>query len=86
MDKQEKEQHVPKERHSARLAKKARTDPGPAATREDSPSHEAPPSQVANPPEAVEASLTYEPSAMNLVRVLEVSLEWQPSHLFYGCR
>ena len=34
-------------------------------TGEDSPSHEAPPSEVANPPEAVEASLTYEPSAMN---------------------
>ena len=65
MDKQEKEQHVPKERHSARLAKKARTDPGPAATREDCPSREAPESQVANQPEAVEASVTYEPSAMN---------------------
>ena len=39
--------------------------PGPAATREDSPSHEAPPSQAANPPEAVEASLTYEPSEIS---------------------
>ena len=65
MDKLEKEQHVPKERHSAPLAKKARTDPGPAATREDPPSHEAPPSPAANPPEAVEAPLTYEPNAMN---------------------
>ena len=60
MDKREKEQQVPKQRHIACLAKKALTDAGPAATREDSPTHEAPPSSVANPPEAMEASLTYE--------------------------